>query len=91
VAYFGVIQRSCLLVLNILPIILCCRNVVAAMCAGRGFPARHVIHVNSPTWKSQSSSVQQLETAVVNVLKAAEEKQLKVLAVPSISSGQLVT
>jgi len=65
----------------------CC---VAAMCPGHGFPARHVIHVNSPTWKSQNA-VQQLETAVVNILKLADEKQLRVLAVPSISSGQSVS
>jgi len=65
----------------------CC--YVAAMCPGHGFPACHVIHVNSPTWKSQNA-IQQLETAVVNILKLADEKQLVVLAVPSISSGQLV-
>jgi len=59
------------------------------MCPGHGIPARHVIHVNSPTWKSQNS-IQQLENAVVNILKVAEDKQLQVLAVPSISSGQLV-
>jgi len=59
------------------------------MCLGHGFPAHHVIHVNSPTWKSQSS-VQQLETVVVNILKLADEKQLQVLALPSISSGQSV-
>jgi len=64
----------------------CC---VAAMCAGHGFPARHVIHINSPTWKYQGS-VQQLETAVVSILKLADEEKLKVLAVPSISSGQSV-
>ena len=64
----------------------CC---VAVTCPGHGFPARHVIHVNSPTWKSQNA-VQQLDTAVVNVLKLADEKQIQVLAVPSISSGQSV-
>ena len=59
------------------------------MCPGHGFPARHVIHVNSPSWKSQNS-VQQLETAVVNILKLADDKQLRVIALPSISSGQSV-
>jgi len=59
------------------------------MCPSHGFPARNVIHVNSPTWKSQNS-IQQLETAVVNILKLADEKQLQVLALPSISSGKSV-
>ncbi|XP_071105671.1 core histone macro-H2A.1-like isoform X1 [Haliotis cracherodii] len=58
----------------------------AAMCPGRNFPAKYVVHVNSPSWGS-SNSQQQLEKAVKNILTLADEKNLKSLAIPSIGSG----
>lgn len=58
----------------------------AAICPGKNFPAKYVIHVNSPSWGS-SNSQQQLDTATKNVLKLADEKNLKSVALPSISSG----
>ncbi|XP_076459668.1 core histone macro-H2A.1-like [Babylonia areolata] len=58
----------------------------AAICPGRKFPAKYVIHVNSPSW-GDSDAQQQLKEAVDNVLKLAEEKNLKTVALPSISSG----
>ncbi|KAL8592666.1 hypothetical protein ACOMHN_037606 [Nucella lapillus] len=58
----------------------------AAICPGKKFPAKYVIHVNSPSW-GDSNAQQQLKVAVDNVLKLAEEKHLKTVALPSISSG----
>jgi histone H2A len=58
----------------------------AAICPGHNIPARFVIHVNSPTWKSQNS-ITDLEKTVTNILKLADEEQLKIIAIPSISSG----
>ncbi|KAK7111174.1 core histone macro-H2A.1-like isoform X1 [Littorina saxatilis] len=58
----------------------------AALCQGKKFPAKYVIHVNSPSW-GDSNAQEQLKTAVDNVLKLAEEKHLKTIAIPSISSG----
>ncbi|KAL4239340.1 Core histone macro-H2A.1 [Mactra antiquata] len=58
----------------------------AAICPGKNFPAKYVIHVNSPGWGSQNAQ-QLLDTATKNVLKLADEKNLKSIAIPSISSG----
>ena len=68
---------------------LCVCVLLAAISPGHNFPARHVIHVNSPTWKSQNA-VQNLDKAINNILKLADDKQLKVIAIPSVSSGGLV-
>lgn len=62
-------------------------NVSAAICPGHKFSAKFVIHVNSPTW-GENNSQQNLDKAVKNVLKLADDKQLKSLAIPSISSGK---
>lgn len=60
----------------------------AAICPGQNFPAKFVIHVNSPNWSGGSGNSQQLlEKAVKNVLKLADEKNLKSIAIPSIGSG----
>ena len=59
----------------------------AAICPGHKFSAKFVIHVNSPSW-GDANSQKQLHTAVQNVLKLADEKQLKSVALPSISSGK---
>ncbi|KAL3876339.1 hypothetical protein ACJMK2_034200 [Sinanodonta woodiana] len=58
----------------------------AVICPGRNFPAKYVIHVNSPSWGSQNAQ-QMLEKTVKNVLTLADEKNLKSIALPSISSG----
>jgi len=61
--------------------------ISAAICAGKKFPAKFVIHVNSPDWGSANCQ-QQLDTAVKNVLKLADEKNLKSVAIPSVGSGK---
>ncbi|GFN81083.1 core histone macro-h2a.1 [Plakobranchus ocellatus] len=58
----------------------------AAICPGHKFAAKFVIHVNSPTW-SENNAQQNLDKAVKNVLKLADDKFLKSVALPSISSG----
>lgn len=58
----------------------------AAICPGHNFQAKFVIHVNSPTWGSANSQ-QLLEKATKNVLTLADEKNIKSIAIPSISSG----
>lgn len=58
----------------------------AAICSGHNFPAKFVIHVNSPTWGANNSQ-QLLEKATKNVLALADEKNIKSIAIPSISSG----
>ncbi|GFR74775.1 core histone macro-H2A.1-like [Elysia marginata] len=58
----------------------------AAICPGHKFAAKFVIHVNSPTW-SENNAQQNLDKAVKNVLKLADDKLLKSVALPSISSG----
>ncbi|KAK3759609.1 hypothetical protein RRG08_016347 [Elysia crispata] len=58
----------------------------AAICPGHKFAAKFVIHVNSPTW-SETNAQQNLDKAVKNVLKLADDKSLKSVALPSISSG----
>lgn len=57
-----------------------------AICAGHNFPAKFLIHVHSPSWHSQNAQ-QNLEKAVRNILTLADEKNLKSLALPSVSSG----
>ncbi|KAH9495446.1 Core histone macro-H2A.1 [Bulinus truncatus] len=58
----------------------------AAICPAHKFSSKYVIHVNSPVW-SENNSQQNLDKAVKNVLKLADDKLLKSLAIPSISSG----
>ncbi|CAG5122719.1 unnamed protein product [Candidula unifasciata] len=58
----------------------------AAICPGHKFAAKFVIHVNSPTW-NEANALQNLDKAVKNVLRLADEKNLKSVALPSISSG----
>lgn len=68
--------------------ILTTASFTAAICPGQNFPAKFVIHVNSPNWSGGSGNSQQLlEKAVKNVLKLADEKNLKSIAIPSIGSG----
>ncbi len=57
------------------------------MCPAKKLPAKYVIHVCSPTWGQQNAQ-QSLEKAVKNILILADEKNLKSLALPSISSGK---
>ena len=62
---------------------------VAAICPGHHFPAKFVIHCNSPKW-SDANAQQLLDTTVKNCLKFADEKDLKSIAFPSIGSGRYV-
>lgn len=59
----------------------------AAICAGRNFPAKFVIHANSPAWGSPNSQ-ELLETCIKNILTLADEKNIKSLAIPSVGSGR---
>ena len=59
-----------------------------AICAGHNFAAKFVIHVNNPAWGSANAG-QQLEKAVKNVLKLADDKHLKSVAIP-VSVGRQV-
>ena len=59
----------------------------AAICTGHGFPAKYVVHINSPTWGSKDAQ-QLLEKSVKNILTLADEKHLRSVALPSISSGK---
>lgn len=65
---------------------LCLCIYLAAICQGHGFPAKFVIHVNSPT-ASQKDALEKVEAAVKNILALADEKNLKSIALPSIGSG----
>lgn len=48
--------------------------------------AKHIIHVNSPSWNSANSQ-QNLDSCVTNVFKVADKQKLTSVAIPSISSG----
>ncbi|XP_045173312.2 protein mono-ADP-ribosyltransferase PARP14-like isoform X2 [Mercenaria mercenaria] len=58
----------------------------AAICKGNNFPAEYVIHVHSPGWRHENAQ-QMLTTATANVLKLADEHNMKSIGIPSISSG----
>jgi histone H2A len=57
-----------------------------AICPAHNIPAKFVIHVNSPTWNLTNAQTN-LEKAIRNILALADEKNLKVVALPSVSSG----
>lgn len=59
----------------------------AAICPGRNFPAKFVIHCNSPSW-TETNSQQLLDKTIKNCLALADEKDLKSIALPSVSSGR---
>ncbi|XP_023217082.1 core histone macro-H2A.1-like [Centruroides vittatus] len=58
----------------------------AAICPGHNFPAKYVIHCNIPSYGSTNAN-ELFEKAVKNSLSLADEKNLKSLAIPSLSSG----
>ncbi|XP_071954511.1 core histone macro-H2A.1-like isoform X2 [Antedon mediterranea] len=62
----------------------------AAICLGHNFPAKWVIHCNSPVWSGTNNSVaiQRLENCVKNCLALADEKNLSTIALPSVGSGR---
>ncbi|XP_032217920.1 core histone macro-H2A.1 [Nematostella vectensis] len=60
----------------------------AAICDGHNFPAAYVISLHSPVYSEDSTTASDdLEKAVKNVLTIADEKNLKILAIPSIGTG----
>jgi len=59
---------------------------VALSGAGDLALCKHLIHVHSPQW-DPVSGVDQLKTAVGNVLRCANENKIKTVAFPSIASG----
>ncbi|XP_015918626.1 core histone macro-H2A.1 [Parasteatoda tepidariorum] len=58
----------------------------AVICPGHNFLAKYVIHCNIPPYGS-SNSTEQLEKAIKNILSLADEKNLKSIAIPSVSTG----
>ena len=61
----------------------------ATVCSGHNFPAKWVIHVNSPSWNEVDAS-EKLEKTMRNCLTLADQKNLKSLAIPAIGSGRYV-
>lgn len=55
----------------------------AAICPGHHFPAKFVLHCNIPSWSTVNAN-DSLETSVRNCLSLADEKNIKVLAVPPL-------
>ncbi|GFV99106.1 hypothetical protein TNCV_1510821 [Trichonephila clavipes] len=53
---------------------------------GHNFPAKYVIHCHMPSYGA-SNATELMEKAVKNILSRADERNLKSLAIPSISSG----
>ncbi|GIY16784.1 hypothetical protein CDAR_558231 [Caerostris darwini] len=70
--------------------ILSCNGTLEVACAlispGHNFPAKYVIHCHMPSYNS-SNATEMMEKAVKNILAIADEKNLKSLAIPSISFG----
>lgn len=52
-----------------------------AICPGHHFPAKHVIHCHVPTG---ASAVEHLEKCVRNCLELADDKNIRVLAIPPL-------
>ena len=50
---------------------------------------KKVIHVNSPAWSNGSpgEAIQNLESAVFNIMELADNNNLSTIALPSIGSG----
>lgn len=61
----------------------------AAICPGHHFPAKFVLHCNIPSWSTVNAN-DSLETSVRNCLSLADEKNIKVLAVPPLVTHRLV-
>ena len=61
--------------------------LLAAICPGHNLPAKFVIHVNGPMWKTDNAQ-QLLEKSVKSCLTLADEKNLVSIAFPSIGSGR---
>lgn len=61
-------------------------TTAAVICPGHNFPSKYVIHCNIPAYNS-ANSTEMMEKAVKNILALADEKNLKSLAIPLMSSG----
>ncbi|KAK7809858.1 hypothetical protein U0070_007714 [Myodes glareolus] len=59
----------------------------AAVSAGRGLPAKFVIHCNSPVWGTDKRE-ELLEKTVKNCLALSDDRKLKSIAFPSIGTGR---
>lgn len=55
-----------------------------------GLKCKHVIHAHSPKWdaSAEQKSEEDLETVIKNCLTLADEKNVAIIAFPSIGSGQ---
>ncbi|KAG8191875.1 hypothetical protein JTE90_019810 [Oedothorax gibbosus] len=58
----------------------------AVICPGHNFLAKYVIHCNLPAY-GPANAPEQMEKAVKNILTLADEKNLKSIVIPSISTG----
>ena len=63
--------------------------LVAICDAGSAMLCKKIIHVHSPSWSdgTPAQAVNNLETAVRNILRTAEDNSIETIAIPSISSG----
>lgn len=60
----------------------------AVITTGGNLPARYVIHTVGPIWRGENRNEPQLlKDCYINSLKLAEEKGIKSIAFPSISTG----
>jgi O-acetyl-ADP-ribose deacetylase (regulator of RNase III) len=60
----------------------------AAITSGGHLKAKHVIHAVGPKYKDgKSGEAEKLKSAVESALSIAEQKKLKSIAIPAISSG----
>jgi len=63
-------------------------NTECTITEGGDLNAKYVIHVNSPSWSGpNSNSNELLGQAIENILKLADKKNLRSVALPSIGSG----
>lgn len=62
---------------------------LAVICPGHNFLAKYVIHCNLPTYGS-ANALELMEKAVKNILTLADEKNLKSIVIPSITTGTYV-
>jgi len=65
-----------------------CETGEAKITKGYNLPARYVIHTVGPIWQGgQSDEPQLLKSCYLNSLKLAEQKGIRTIAFPAISTG----
>ncbi len=64
-----------------------CRTAEAKITAAYNLPNKYVIHTVGPIYRGTKNDAQMLEQSYLNSLKLAEEKKIKSLAFPALSTG----